>query len=481
MLFNSIDFAVFLPIVFLLYWLVFPNNLKKQNFLIVIMSYVFYGWWDWRFLALIIISTLIDYFIGLKLEEDVEPKTRKLLLWLSVTVNLGILGFFKYFNFFIENFTAAFTFFGANIQPNTLNLILPVGISFYTFQSMTYTIDVYWRKIKPTRDVIAFFAYLSFFPQLVAGPIERAINFLPQFTKKREFDYSAAVDGMRQILWGLFKKIVIADNCAVFVDSIFSNYTEHSGSTLLLGSVLFAFQIYGDFSGYSDIAIGSARLFGFNLLQNFRYPYFSTSITEMWRRWHISLSNWLREYLYTPIALSTRNWGTFGIIFSSVITFLLCGLWHGANWVYVVFGLLHGLALGYELLTKKLRKKWNKRIPVKIYYFGSVFLTFVFWNISLIFFHSSSLGDAFAYLNGIFSNTLFSMPNADTGVNPLTITVLIPIFIMAEWLQKDKIHVLQLDYKKLPRYIRWIIYVLVVFSIGMLGNTGDVPFIYFQF
>ena len=392
-----------------------------------------------------------------------------------------MLAYFKYFNFFIENFIDLFSLFGIQLHANSLNIILPVGISFYTFQSMTYTIDVYWRKIKPTRDVIAFFAYLSFFPQLVAGPIERAINFLPQFTKKREFDYSAAVDGMRQILWGLFKKIVIADNCAVFVDSIFSNYTEHSGSTLLLGSVLFAFQIYGDFSGYSDIAIGSARLFGFNLLQNFRYPYFSTSITEMWRRWHISLSNWLREYLYTPIALSTRNWGTFGIIFSSVITFLLCGLWHGANWVYVVFGLLHGLALGYELLTKKLRKKWNKRIPVKIYYFGSVFLTFVFWNISLIFFHSSSLGDAFAYLNGIFSNTLFSMPNADTGVNPLTITVLIPIFIMAEWLQKDKIHVLQLDYKKLPRYIRWIIYVLVVFSIGMLGNTGDVPFIYFQF
>lgn len=278
MLFNSIDFAIFLPIVFILYWFVTNKNLKSQNLLIVLASYVFYGWWDWRFLSLIIFSTVVDYTIGRRLKKEGNPINRKALLWTSIGVNLGFLGFFKYYNFFLDNFITAFSFFGADINPSSLNIILPVGISFYTFQTLSYTIDVYKRKIEPTQDFIAFSAFVSFFPQLVAGPIERATQLLPQFYKERRFDYSKAVDGMRQILWGLFKKIVIADNCAEFANLIFNNSADYSGSTLIFGALFFTFQIYGDFSGYSDIAIGTSRLFGFNLMQNFAFPYFSRDV-----------------------------------------------------------------------------------------------------------------------------------------------------------------------------------------------------------
>ncbi len=290
MLFNSIDFAIFLPIVFILYWFVFYKNISHQNLLITLSSYVFYGWWDWRFLSLIAFSTGVDYIVGNQLSKVNNSNHRKALLLTSVIVNLGLLGFFKYYNFFLENFIEAFSFFGYSIASNSLNIILPVGISFYTFQTLSYTIDVYKKKMEPTKDIISFAAFVSFFPQLVAGPIERATNLLPQFYQKRTFNHQKAVDGIRQILWGLFKKIVIADNCAVFADQIFNNYHDYSGSTLVLGAIFFAFQIYGDFSGYSDIAIGTAKLFGFNLMQNFASPYFSRDIAEIWRRWHISLS-----------------------------------------------------------------------------------------------------------------------------------------------------------------------------------------------
>ncbi|PTL98918.1 MAG: membrane-bound O-acyltransferase family protein, partial [Bacteroidetes bacterium] len=301
MLFNSLDFAIFLPIVFLLYWFVSNKNLKLQNLLIVIASYTFYGWWDWRFLSLIMFSTIIDFFIGRSLLTEGNVSKRKLLLWTSITVNLGFLGFFKYYNFFLDNFITAFSFLGTEINASSLNIILPVGISFYTFQTLSYTIDVYRKKLEPTKDLIAFSAFVSFFPQLVAGPIERATNLLPQFYKKRKFEYNKAVDGLRQILWGLFKKIVIADNCAQIANDVFNNSTEYPGSALVLGVIFFTFQIYGDFSGYSDIAIGTSRLFGFNLKQNFAFPYFSRDIAEFWRRWHISLSTWFRDYLYIPL------------------------------------------------------------------------------------------------------------------------------------------------------------------------------------
>ena len=301
MLFNSIDFAIFLPIVFVLYWFIANRSLKLQNILVVVSSYVFYGWWDWRFLSLIIFSTVVDYFIGTHLSKENDLFKRRLLLWTSIVVNLGFLGFFKYYNFFLDNFISAFSFFGMDVNANSLNIILPVGISFYTFQTLSYTVDVFKKKLEPNKDFMAFSAFVSFFPQLVAGPIERATNLLPQFYKKRQFAYSKAVDGMRQILWGLFKKIVIADNCAQFANEIFNNSVDYGGSTLFLGALFFTFQIYGDFSGYSDIAIGISRLFGFNLKQNFAFPYFSRDIAEFWRRWHISLSTWFRDYLYIPL------------------------------------------------------------------------------------------------------------------------------------------------------------------------------------
>lgn len=307
MQFNSLDFAIFLPIVFFFYWFVFKRNIKLQNLLIVVASYVFYGWWDWRFLSLIAFSTLVDYTVGIKLGTEKRALQRKVLLWISIVVNLGFLDFFKYYNFFVDNFTEAFSFFGKDISVNSLNIILPVGISFYTFQTLSYSIDVYRKKLEPTKDLIAFSAFVSFFPQLVAGPIERATNLLPQFYNKRTFDYQKAVDGMRQILWGLFKKVVIADNAAEYANLFFNNSEDYSGSTLLLGGIFFTIQVYGDFSGYSDIAIGTARLFGFDLMRNFRYPFFSRDIAEFWRRWHISLTTWFRDYLYIPLGGSRGN------------------------------------------------------------------------------------------------------------------------------------------------------------------------------
>lgn len=353
MLFNSIDFAVFLPVVFLLYWFVF-KRLFWQNILLLVASYVFYGWWDPRFLILILFSTVVDYTIGVQLGKHEERRKRKLLLWTSIAVNLGLLGFFKYYNFFVENFIEAFTFFGFEIKTGLLNIILPVGISFYTFQTLSYTIDVYRRKLEPTRDFISFSAFVSFFPQLVAGPIERATHLLSQFYRKREFDYGLAVDGLRQILWGLFKKVVIADNCAEYANIIFNNYEDYSGSSLLLGAFFFAFQIYGDFSGYSDIAIGISRLFGFDLMKNFAFPYFSRDIAEFWRRWHISLSTWFRDYLYIPLGGS--HGGTWMKVRNTFIIFLVSGFWHGANWTFILWGALNALYFLPLLLSNRNRK-----------------------------------------------------------------------------------------------------------------------------
>ena len=341
MLFNSFTFVIFLPTVFLLYWFVFNKNLKLQNFFLLIVSYIFYGWWDWRFLSLIFISSMVDYIVGLSIYKTDDSSKRKRLLLISMFVNLGFLGFFKYYNFFADSLIDLFSNFSISLHPRTLNIILPVGISFYTFQTMSYTLDIYRKKMEPTNDIIAFFAFVSFFPQLVAGPIERAKNLLPQFMKKRKFDYETATDGLRQILWGLLKKIIIADSCAHVVDYIFANYQFYNGSVLLMGVIFFAFQIYGDFSGYSDIAIGSAKLFGFDLMRNFAYPYFSRNIAEFWRRWHISLSTWFRDYVYIPLGGSYVNkWKR---IRNIIITFTVSGFWHGANWTFIFWGFLNGI------------------------------------------------------------------------------------------------------------------------------------------
>lgn len=478
MLFNSIEFAIFLPVVFILYWFVSNKNLRYQNFLIIIVSYLFYGWWDWRFLSLIILSSFVDYFVGIKLGQESDNKKRKYLLFVSIFTNLTILGFFKYYNFFIGNFVSAFSFLGINFDPFILHILLPIGISFYTFQTLSYSIDVYRRSIVPTNNIVAFFAFVSFFPQLVAGPIERAKNLLPQFYKERKFDYAKSVDGMRQILWGLFKKIVIADNCAKYANEIFNNYSDYSGSTLLLGAILFAFQIYGDFSGYSDIAIGTARLFGINLMQNFAFPYFSRDVAEYWRRWHISLSSWFRDYVYYPLGGSRVK--ILKKVRNVFIIFIVSGFWHGASWTFIAWGFLNAVYFMPLLLFKRNRKNLDTIAEGKIFpslrEFFDLTVTFCLILFAKILFRSRSIPDAINYSAGIFSKTLFSFPE----VFPSITLVLLIVFIIIEWLQREKQHGLNLDGMKIPQYLRVVFYFTIVISILWLGGEQQ-EFIYFQF
>ncbi|OBQ55393.1 MBOAT family protein [Tamlana sp. s12] len=479
MLFNSLDFAVFLPIVFVLYWFVVNKNLKTQNALLVIASYVFYGWWDWRFLFLILCSSLVDYTIGLMLEKEHGLIKRKVLLWGSIGVNLGVLVFFKYYNFFVDSFTEVFSLFGAKIQSNTLDVILPVGISFYTFQTLSYTIDIYKRKLKPTSNLVAFLAFVSFFPQLVAGPIERASNLLPQFYSMRKFHYSKAVDGCRQILWGLFKKIVIADQCAEYANEIFNHPDDYSGSTLLMGALFFTFQIYGDFSGYSDIAIGTSRLFGFNLKQNFAFPYFSRDIAEFWRRWHISLSTWFRDYLYIPLGGS--HGGTWVKIRNILIIFLVSGFWHGANWTFIIWGFLNALYFLPLMLTKRNRNNLDIVAQENVFpNFIELFkmgLTFILTIIAWIFFRAESVTGAFSFLKGMFSRSLWSIPT----IRPTDILVLILFFLVVEWCGRRQKHALELLFIKKARLLKWSFYMLVLVLIFVFSSDTEQTFIYFQF
>ncbi len=487
MLFNSIDFAIFLPTVFIFYWFVTNKNLKLQNLLIVVASYLFYGWWDWRFLSLIIFSTIVDYSVAQKLKDEENKQKRQLLLWISVIVNLGFLGFFKYYNFFLDNFTAAFSFFGQELHTSSLNIILPVGISFYTFQTLSYTIDVYKHKIEPTKDFIAFSAFVSFFPQLVAGPIERATHLLPQFHQKRFFDYSKAVDGTRQILWGLFKKVVIADNCAEYANLIFNNSMDYSGSSLALGAIFFTFQIYGDFSGYSDIAIGTSRLFGFNLKQNFNFPYFSRDVGEFWRRWHISLSTWFRDYLYIPLGGSRV--GALIKVRNTFIIFIVSGFWHGANWTFVIWGALNAIYFLPLLLTNKNRNNLEtvaqgKIIP-NLKEFLSIILTFGLTVFAWIFFRAESVEHAFSYISNLFSSSLFSVPyiiEAETGVNiiPKKVLLLIILFLLIEWLGRENQFAIQYIGIKWKRPIRVATYYFLIIAILWFGGNEQ-EFIYFQF
>jgi alginate O-acetyltransferase complex protein AlgI len=479
MLFNSVEFFIFLPIVYLLYWYGTGRNIKVQNALLLIASYFFYGWWDWRFLLLIAFSSGVDYSIGILLSKQSIPKKRKMLLALSILVNIGLLGFFKYSNFFISNFIGAFTFFGSTPSINTLNIILPVGISFYTFQTLSYTIDVYNKKLEPTNDALAFFSFVSFFPQLVAGPIERATNLLPQFQNKRTQDLTKSMDGLRQILWGLFKKVVLADNCAIYVNDIFGNFSDQSGSTLALGAILFSFQIYGDFSGYSDIAIGTARLFGFNLMRNFAFPYFSRDIAEFWRRWHISLSTWFRDYLYIPIGGSKEN--IIVKIRNIFIIFLVSGFWHGANWTFIFWGLLHALfflpLLIYDKNRTHLENIAEGSLFPSIKEMAQITITFSMVSLAWVFFRAENLSVAFSYLSGIFSFSFFSVPN----IFPFGVVLIILVVVLTEWFQRSEQHGLQfLGNKNIPEFFRWsFFYFLTYLIVAFKDNQQD--FIYFQF
>lgn len=480
MIFNSIDFAIFLPIVFGLYWFVLKKSIRLQNILIVAASYVFYGWWDARFLILIALSTLVDFWIGRALNSELDLSKRKLLLYASVAFNIGVLGFFKYYNFFVENFVEAFSFFGQNIASSSLDIVLPVGISFYTFQTMSYTIDVYHRRMTPVKDLTAFAAFVAFFPQLVAGPIERASNLLPQFFSKRRFDYRMAVDGARQVLWGLFKKVVVADNCAKFVDIIFSSSGEQPSGTLIFGAFLFAIQIYCDFSGYSDIAIGTSRFFGFNLKRNFAFPYFSRDIAEFWRRWHISLSTWFRDYVYIPLGGSRGS--TLMQVRNIFIIFLVSGFWHGANWTFIIWGALHAAFFLPLLLLKRNRNHLEivaqgGNLP-RFRDILSMMMTFLLVLIGWVFFRADNLGHAIEILSRIIADPMGAV---DFGLYYRFKYLLIPIAFMflIEWWQRDKEH--GLDFAiDCPAWSRRFVYLTVSIAILWFQGAGQ-DFIYFQF
>ena len=498
MLFNSITYAIFLPIVFLLYWAIGyarindSLKLRLQNAFVVVASYVFYGWWDWRFLILIAFTSLCSYASGLLIDKHytlniTHKRLPKFWLTANIVLNLGILAIFKYYDFFVTEFITAF--FPASVQPSflhsfTLKIILPVGISFYTFQALSYSIDVYRGNIKPTKDIIAFFAFISFFPQLVAGPIERATNLLPQFERPRTFDYATAVEGLRRILWGLFKKIVVADTCAIYVDRVWADYANQSGSTLLLAAIFFAFQIYGDFSGYSDIAIGTAKLFGITLRENFRMPYFSRNVAEFWRRWHISLNMWFRDYVYIPLGGSRPNVVEGGmlkvdskkkfiIVRNVFIVFLLCGLWHGANWTYIGWGAYHAV-LFIPLIWLGRNRKWKEE-RIAWYHMPQILLTFVLVVLGWIIFRAPSIADAWGYVWGMVDTSLLATPMMAGVWRALC---LVTIMIVVEWIHRNEEHGFAIA--KLPRWGRVLAMYMLIFSI-LFFMGGSQPFIYFQF
>ncbi|MGI0107081.1 MBOAT family O-acyltransferase [Salinimicrobium sp. WS361] len=480
MTFTSINFAVFLPVVFLLYWFVCRKTPRSQNVLLLAASYLFYGWWDWRFLSLIIFSSLVDFLIGLALEKEKSPCSGKILLGMSLVVNLGLLGFFKYFNFFLDSLYDVIPGLQAILGFNTLNIILPVGISFYTFQTLSYTIDVYKKRINATNDYISFATFVGFFPQLVAGPIERATNLLPQFQRLRIFSYKEAVEGLRQILWGLFKKMVIADNCAVFANLIFDNPGSFSGSTLLLGAVFFSFQIYGDFSGYSDIAIGTSKLFGINLMQNFSYPYFSRDFAEFWRRWHISLSTWFRDYLYIPLGGSRGS--KLETVRNILLIFLISGLWHGANWTFLAWGGLNAFFF-FPLLLKNLNRKnlkivaHNRSLPTLQEFFSMV-ATFFMITLTWCFFRAEDLPHGIQFISKIFSASFFTFPDFPGKKDALITAFLIVLLVIIEWVGRKK--KFPLEDLNIARPVRHLVYYSLILAI-IVFSAPKQEFIYFQF
>jgi D-alanyl-lipoteichoic acid acyltransferase DltB (MBOAT superfamily) len=483
MFFNSIAFAIFLPIVFFLYWFVFNKTKSTQNALLIVASYYFYSCWDWRFLFLLVFSTFLDYYTGIQIEKGKSERSRKFWFWLSILVNLGFLGVFKYHNFFAASFSDLLNSAGFKASPILLEVILPVGISFYTFHGLSYVIDIYYKRIKAEYNFVDYSLFVSYFPLLVAGPIERATHLLPQVKVKREFDYRLAVDGLRQIMWGLFKKVVVADNCADYANIAFDNAGSNSGSVLVLGAIFFAFQIYGDFSGYSDIASGTSKLFGIDLLRNFNYPYFSRDIAEFWRRWHISLSSWFRDYVYIP--LGGNKGSKFIQIRNVLIIFVVSGFWHGANWTFIIWGLLNAVFILPSIIFKTNRS--NLDIVAKERSYPSfkelfqIIRTFAITCFAWIFFRAKNVESALLYIKGIFSSSLFTVPRFDSKQISIKILILLILFfLIKEWNSRSYSHALYTKDSK-SIYSRWALYSLISILIIVWGVTSKTEFIYFAF
>lgn len=477
MFFNSLPFAVFLPMVFVLYWFVFSKTKSTQNAFLIVVSYYFYSCWDWRFLFLLLFSTLLDYFTAIQIEKSEKEKERKSWFWLSISVNLGFFGVFKYYNFFAASFSQALSSVGIQASPLLLNVILPVGISFYTFHGLSYVIDIYYKRIKAEKNVVDYALFVSYFPLLVAGPIERATHLLPQVKLKRSFDFEKSKEGIYQIIWGLVKKVVIADTCATYANAIFDNYTSMNSLSLILGAVYFAFQIYGDFSGYTDMALGMSKLFGLDLLRNFNYPYFSRDIAEFWRRWHISLSSWFRDYLYIPLGGSRGS--KLKQVRNVFIIFVVSGFWHGANWTFLAWGFINAVYFLPLLLRKTNRNNmetaelhWDMN-SIKVFF--DIVTTFMITCLAWIFFRAKTITIAFHYIARIFKNSIFSSQYLANERYNYELIILVLAFIVVEWNIRTKIEPISGKYS-------WLKLVLCLLAIIALGTYSDYKeFIYFQF
>ncbi len=484
MIFNSLEFILFFVVFFSLYWSVFSKNVKLQNIFLLVGSYFFYAWWDWRFLSLLIISSLINYFIGIGIGNTDDETKRTRLLWLGSFFGLLGLFYFKYFNFFIESFVDLFSLFNIHLHINTIKIILPLGISFYTFRTVSYILDVYNEDIKPTKDIIVFFTYVAFFPTLLSGPIDKARDFIPQLEKKKVFNYDSAMDGVRQILLGLLKKIVIADNIASVTNVIFDNYQNQTGSVLLLGIFFYAIQLYADFSGYTDMATGFGRLIGFNVTKNFNFPFFAQNIAEFWRRWHISLTTWLTEYVFTPLSLSFRNYHKWGLILAIIITFLFIGLWHGANWKFVLYGFLHGIFFIPLILRGTMNKNKNiekNRVLPSMKEATNIIGTFTLVMFSFILIRIDSVSSAYNYYGKLFSKSLFSIPKL-TGIqntNMILSMLFIIVFMTIEWFNRNNNYSFEKAKKLNIIFQSSLIVLLTTLIFFFAGEQQD--FIYFQF
>ena len=481
--FNSFQFLIFFLVFLILYWFVFNKSGKNQNILLFLGSCVFYSWWDWRFLFLLLGTSLFNFILGIYIAKTTNEKKRNLLFYVALFQGIGMLFFFKYFNFFTASLISNLSAFNIGVSNLTLNLILPLGISFFTFKTISYCIDVDNEKIEPTKDWLVFFNYVTFFPTLLAGPIDKASFFIPQLVVKRELKYENGIDALRQILWGLFKKIVIANNCALLVNEVFGNYQNLTASTLLIGAFFNVIQVYADFSGYSDMAIGISKLLGFNVTKNFNYPFFAQNIAQFWQRWHISLTSWMTEYLYTPLSFILRDYKKNGMILAIVINFILVGLWHGANWTYILFGFLHGLYFIPLILNGTINKRptvnENKKVTPKI--IGAILQTFLIVMLTGVIFTTTTVTDAFQYYKKLISPSILTIPTVLLGTFFMIKLFSLTFFmIFIEWLERNQDFTLKQFLIKKPKFIRFGFYYMLMILILIYMNNEQ-KFVYFQF